>query len=79
MSLFFGLVKIYLSGTLAEWLRRGPAKAVRYACVSSNLTGVEFFCFFMMIFILRTLVSRTLFGNKCTFDSYTCRVRGTLL
>ena len=27
-------------GTLAEWLRRGPAKAVGYACVSSNLTGV---------------------------------------
>ena len=28
-------------GTLAEWLRRGPAKAVCYACVSSNLTGVD--------------------------------------
>ena len=25
---------------MAEWLRRGPAKAVGYACVSSNLTGV---------------------------------------
>jgi hypothetical protein len=28
-------------GTLAEWLRRSPAKAVGYACVSSNLTGVD--------------------------------------
>ena len=33
-------------GTLAEWLRRGPAKAVCYACVSSNLTGVDCFHFF---------------------------------
>ena len=32
-------------GTLAEWLRRGPAKAVGYACVSSNLTGVVTFFF----------------------------------
>ena len=35
---------------MAEWLRRCPAtyahklcKAMRYACVSSNLTSVEFF------------------------------------
>jgi hypothetical protein len=34
-----------LYGTLAEWLRRSPAKAVGYACVSSNLTGVDVFCF----------------------------------
>ena len=33
-------------GTLAEWLRRGPAKAVGYACVSSNLTGVVTHFFF---------------------------------
>jgi hypothetical protein len=33
-------------GALAEWLRRGPAKAVCYACVSSNLTGVE--CYFSL-------------------------------
>ena len=30
-----------IKGALAEWLRRSPAKAVCYACVSSNLTGVE--------------------------------------
>ena len=30
-------------GTLAEWLRRSPAKAVCYACESSNLSGVEIF------------------------------------
>lgn len=31
--------------TVAEWLRRGPAKLVRSACASSNLVGVEnFFC-----------------------------------
>jgi hypothetical protein len=28
-------------GTLAEWLRRGPAKAVCNACESSNLSGVD--------------------------------------
>lgn len=36
------------SGTLAEWLRRWPAKPVRNAFESSNLSGVEirFFSFF---------------------------------
>ena len=34
-----------VQGTLAEWLRRGPAKAVGYAFVSSNLTGVDTFRF----------------------------------
>jgi hypothetical protein len=36
---------VSLYGTLAEWLRRSPAKAVGYACVSSNLTGVDTFYF----------------------------------
>ena len=50
-------------GTLAEWLRRGPAKAVGYACVSSNLTGVvtvflmkinDFHSFFHSFFLNNT-------------------------
>ena len=45
----FLLMASVIFGTLAEWLRRGPAKAVGYACVSSNLTGVvvHFFSFFL--------------------------------
>ena len=34
-------------GTLAEWLRRGPAKAVCNACESSNLSGVDKYLFFL--------------------------------
>ncbi len=41
--LFVAFIAAAATGTLAEWLRRGPAKAVCYACVSSNLTGVGLF------------------------------------
>lgn len=37
-------------GNVAEWLRRSPAKAVRNAFVSSNLTVVEKSFFFSIIF-----------------------------
>ena len=46
-------------GTLAEWLRRSPAKAVGHACVSSNLTGVVttfFHSFFKFIYLFIYLV-----------------------
>ena len=43
-------------GTLAEWLRRGPAKAVCNACESSNLSGVGnnfgFLCYHRTIYMV---------------------------
>ncbi len=58
------------SGTLAEWLRRSPAKAVRYACVSSNLTGVAlsfiyplFYLFFAWCWLIIRLKSLTILND----------------
>ena len=35
--------------TMAEWLRRGPAKLVLFECASSNLVGVEVFVFMLFL------------------------------
>ncbi len=40
---FHASMECVINGNLAEWLRRGPAKPVRYACVGSNPTVVGFF------------------------------------
>ena len=73
-NIYFILQKILdsLHGTLAEWLRRSPAKAVRNACESSNLSGVETFllhkfsCFVSCLFYCSEKIER--YGyNKVTY------------
>ena len=34
--------------TLAEWLRRWPAKSMGFSRESSNLSGVDIFCYFFI-------------------------------
>ena len=44
----YSIISTRVHGTMTEWLRCCPAKAVRYACESSNLSGVVFFPNYMV-------------------------------
>ena len=47
--------------TLAEWLRRRPAKPLRSPCAGSNPAGVESMYFFY-----------TLYSGACIIETHTC-------
>ena len=42
-AIYFFKIKLYNKDTLAEWLRRRPAKPLGYTRAGSNPAGVEYY------------------------------------